>query len=92
MFGIVLAIAVCTAFYCGIRYKRLKRSIRELNQDLADITRQIEENRILKLHAPQYECKKAEAFPSLLKGRLQYQSIAHPSRSKSGRAKLGETG
>ncbi len=55
MFGIVLAIAVYAALYCGIRYTRLKRSIREINKDLADITRQIEENRILKLHASQRE-------------------------------------
>jgi len=55
MFGIVLAIAVYAAFYCGIRYTRLKRSIRETNKDLVDITRQIEENRILKLHASQRE-------------------------------------
>ena len=39
MFGIVLAIAVYAALYCGIRYTRLKRSIREINKDLADITR-----------------------------------------------------
>lgn len=55
MFGIVLVIAICTTFFCGIRYARLKRSIREINKDLADITQQIEENRILKLYAPQRE-------------------------------------
>lgn len=55
MLEILLVIAVCTAFCCGRRYSRLKRSIWETNKELAEITQQIEENRILKLRAPQRE-------------------------------------
>lgn len=55
MLGILLAIAAGFAFYFGIRYIWLKRSIREINRELAEITQQIEENRILKLCVPQRE-------------------------------------
>lgn len=53
MLGILLAIAAGFAFYFSLRYIWLKRSIREINRELAEITQQIEENRILKLYAPQ---------------------------------------
>lgn len=53
MLGILLVIAAGFAFYFSLRYTWLKRSIREINRELAEITQQIEENRILKLYAPQ---------------------------------------
>lgn len=55
MLGILLAIAAGFVFYFSLRYTWLKRSIREINRELAEITQQIEENRILKLYAPQRE-------------------------------------
>lgn len=82
MFGIVLAIAVCTAFCYGIRYALLKRSIREINQDLADITRQIDENRILKLHAPQHEMEELLITLNRTLEQIRAERISYEKRER----------
>ncbi len=82
MLGIVLAIAVCTAFYCGIRYARLKGGIREINQELTDITRQIEENRILKLSAPQREMEALLVTLNQTLEQVRAERISHERRER----------
>lgn len=55
MMEILLTAATAAAIYFGFRYALLKHSIREVSSELDDITRNLEENRILKLLSPQRE-------------------------------------
>lgn len=52
---IIFVVTAAAAVYFGIRYTLLKRSLREVSGELDDITRNLKENRILKLLSPQRE-------------------------------------
>lgn len=51
----ILVIMTGAALYYGIRYTLLKRGIREISEELTDITGNLRENRILKQPFPQRE-------------------------------------
>lgn len=51
----ILVIMTGAALYYGIRYTLLKRGIREISEELTDITGNLRENRILKQPVPQRE-------------------------------------
>lgn len=52
---IIFVVTAAAAVYFGIRYTLLKRGLREVSRELDDITRNLKENRILKLLSPQRE-------------------------------------
>lgn len=55
MMEILCVVTAAAAVYFGIRYTLLKRGLREVSRELDDITRNLKENRLLKLLFPQRE-------------------------------------
>lgn len=53
--GVLAAVAMAAAAYFGARYLLLKRSLRQVNRDLAEIIERLEDNRIVKLPVPEAE-------------------------------------
>lgn len=78
MMGFILVIVAGAALYCGIRYARLKRGIREIKEELTDITANLKENRILKQPYPQRELEELlssmnRALDQMRKERVSYE-------------------
>lgn len=78
MMGFILVIVAGAALYYGIRYARLKRGIREIKEELTDITANLKENRILKQPYPQRELEELlssmnRALDQMRKERVSYE-------------------
>ena len=87
---IFLAFAVCLALYFGMRYALLKRSIREINKELGEITQRIEENRILKLYAPQRELEDLLVSLNHLLEQVRAERISYEKRELEFQRQLGD--
>ncbi|MCI9634487.1 MAG: HAMP domain-containing histidine kinase [Ruminococcus sp.] len=87
---IFLAFAVCLALCFGMRYALLKRSIREINKELGEITQRIEENRILKLYAPQRELEDLLVSLNHLLEQVRAERISYEKRELEFQRQLGD--
>lgn len=82
MTGIILMIATGFAIFYGIRYWMLKRSIRELRRELAEITEDLEANRIVKLPLPQRDLEELGAVLNRTLEQVRKERISYEKREQ----------
>lgn len=82
MAGIILIIITGFACFYGIRYVLLKRSIRGLSRELAEITENLEANRIVKLPSPQRDLEELEAVLNHTLEQIRQERISYEKRER----------
>lgn len=82
MTGIILVMITGFACFFGARYGMLKRSIRDLRRELAEITEHPEENRIVKLHSPQRDLEELESVLNHTLEQVRQERISYEKRER----------
>lgn len=82
MTEIILVIAAGLAVFYGIRFYMLKRGVQDLGRELALISQQPEENRIVKLSVPQRDLEELGSLLNHILGQTQKERISFEKRER----------
>ena len=82
MAEMILMITTGCAIFYGIRYGMLKRSIRGLRRELAEIIENLEDNRIVKLDSPHRELEELETVLNHTLEQVRKERISYEKRER----------